>query len=135
MRELLARVRALLRRDELLRQTLLADRGSDATPVAYGPLRLDPAQHLATLDGESLDLTPNEFALLHLLLRHPGRAFGRSYLLDTVWGEDYVSGDRAVDNAVLRLRRKLGDVGEAIETVRGIGYRLRPPSAEPSTRP
>ena len=127
MRELLARVRALLRRAELLRQTLTADRGGDADPVGYGPLRLDPARHLATLDGAALELTPNEFALLHLLLRHPGRAFSRAYLLDAVWGEDYVGGDRAVDNAVLRLRKKLGPTGEAIETVWGVGYRLRPP--------
>ena len=129
MRELLARVRALLRRAELLRQTLTADRAGDAAPVAYGPLRLDPARHLATLDGAPLELTPNEFALLHLLLRHPGRAFSRAYLLDAVWGEDYVGGDRAVDNAVLRLRKKLGPTGEAIETVWGVGYRLRPPGA------
>jgi len=57
-------------------------------------------------------------------LRNPGRAFSRSYLLDTVWGEDFVAGDRSVDNAVLRLRKKLGDWGAAIETVWGVGYRL-----------
>jgi DNA-binding response OmpR family regulator len=131
MRELIARVRALLRRDELLRQTLAADRGAGTTPVVYGPLRLDPEHHLATLAGEPLDLTPNEFALLALLLRHPGRAFSRAYLLDAVWGDDYVGGDRSVDNAVFRLRRKLGAVGEAIEAVWGVGYRLRQRNAAP----
>ena len=134
MRELVARVRALLRREELLRQTLAADRGPGAAPVAYGPLRLDPERHLATLDGEPLDLTPNEFALLGLLLRHPGRAFSRSYLLDAVWGDDYVGGDRSVDNAVFRLRKKLGPLGEAIEAVWGVGYRLRPSESEPRSR-
>jgi DNA-binding response OmpR family regulator len=129
MRELLARVRALLRRAELLRQTLAADREGADTPVAYGPLRLDPARHQATLDGEALELSPIEFELLHLLLRGPGRAFSRAYLLDTVWGEEYVGGDRAVDNVVLRLRKKLGALGEAIETVWGVGYRLRPPAS------
>lgn len=61
--------------------------------------------------------------LLNLLARNPGRAFSRDYLLDTVWGQDYVEGDRAVDNAVLRVRKKLGAYGEAIETVWGVGYR------------
>jgi DNA-binding response OmpR family regulator len=129
MRELIARVRALLRRDELLRRALQADRDPDTAPVRYGPLQLDPESHLAALDGVPLDLTPNELALLHLLLRNPGRAFSRSYLLDTVWGAEYVTGDRAVDNAIFRLRKKLGPVGEAIESVWGVGYRLR--SREP----
>ena len=125
MRELLARVRALLRRIERVRQILEADRAESVVEVVHGPLRLDPEAYRATLDGETLDLTRTEFGLLHLLLRNPGRVFGRSYLLDTVWGETYVPGDRSVDNAVLRLRRKLGELGEAIETVWGVGYRLR----------
>ncbi len=88
-------------------------------------LRLDPQAHLATLDGEPLDLSRTEFDLLHLLLRNPGRAFSRAYLLDTVWGETYVGGDRSVDNAMLRLRKKLGVLGDDIETVWGVGYRLK----------
>lgn len=131
MRELIARVRALLRRDELLRRALRVDREQDAATVSYGTLCLDPARHLAELAGEPIELTPNEFALLYLLLRNPGRAFSRSYLLDTVWGSDYVTGDRAVDNAVFRLRKKLGPLGEAIESVWGVGYRLK---ARESTR-
>jgi DNA-binding response OmpR family regulator len=86
---------------------------------------LDPDAHTATLDGALLDLSPTEFALLHLLLRSPGRAFSRAYLLDTVWGQSYVGGDRSVDNAVLRLRKKLGALGDEIDTVWGVGYRLR----------
>src|SRR5579871_620907 len=96
--------------------------------VARGPLRLDPAAHSATLAGEPLDLSPTEFALLHLLLRSPGRAFSRAYLYDTVWQETYIGGDRSVDNVVLRLRKKLGPLGDEIETVWSIGYRLRPES-------
>jgi len=126
MRELLARVRALLRRTDLVRQMLEADRKAGTEVVRYGPLALDPVRHIATLDGQKLDLTPTEFRLLHLLMRHPGRAFGRSYLLDTIWGDQFV-GERSVDNAVLRLRKKLGPLGEAIETVWGVGYRLRAP--------
>jgi DNA-binding response OmpR family regulator len=125
MRELMARVRALLRRIERVQQILEADRTKADTALTYGLLSLDPDAYRATLDGELLDLTRTEFELLHLLLRNPGRAFSRSYLLDTVWGETYVTGDRSVDNAILRLRKKLGLLGDAIETVWGVGYRLQ----------
>ena len=84
---------------------------------------LDSAAHRATLNGEELELTPTELALLHLLLRNPGRAFSRTYLLETIWGEPHVSGDRSVDNAVFRLRKKLGPFGQDIEPVWGVGYR------------
>ncbi|MHB0875399.1 MAG: response regulator transcription factor [Anaerolineae bacterium] len=126
MRELLARVRALLRRSELLQQTRSSDREGDAAPLAYGDLEVQPAYYIATIAGKQLDLSRTEFGLLRLLLANPGRAFSRAYLLDTIWGETYFGGDRSVDNAVLRLRRKLGPVGDAIETVWGVGYRLRP---------
>ncbi len=126
MREFVARVRALLRRAELVQQILTADHAHADAPLTYNLLSLDPQSHLATLDGVPLELSPTEFTLLHLLLRSPGRAFSRAYLLDTVWGESYIGGDRSVDNTVLRLRKKLGPLGEAIETVWGIGYRLRP---------
>jgi DNA-binding response OmpR family regulator len=125
MRELVARVRAMLRRVEYIAQTVQADRYHDAQPVNCGALMLDPADHWVTLDGELLDLSRTEFALLHLLLRNPGRAFSRAYLMETVWEEPYVGSDRSVDNAMARLRKKLGDWGEMIETVWGVGYRLR----------
>lgn len=131
MRELVARVRALLRREERLRQTLAADQSMATVPVSHGSLQLDPQRHQATLDGEDLDLSPNEFALLGLLLRNPGRAFSRGYLLDAVWGDDYAGSDRSVDNAVFRLRKKLGPLGDAIEAIWGVGYRLRPGDPEP----
>lgn len=126
MRELVARVRAMLRRIEMVQQIVRADRDHSNNMLTYGSLRLDPEAHAAKLDHILLDLSPTEFALIHLLLRSPGRAFSRTYLLDTVWGESYVGGDRSVDNTVLRLRKKLGPLGEAIETVWGVGYRLRP---------
>jgi DNA-binding response OmpR family regulator len=93
--------------------------------LRYETLALDPAGYQATLGGAPLSLTRTEFDLLHLLLRNPGRAFNRTYLLNTIWGEDYVLSDRSVDNTILRLRKKLGPLGEAIETVWGVGYRLR----------
>jgi DNA-binding response OmpR family regulator len=125
MRELIARVRALLRRAELVQQILNADHNGVDGALMHGQLFLDPQAHLATLQGVLLDLSPTEFALLQLLLRSPGRAFSRAYLLDTVWGQTYVGGNRSVDNTVLRLRKKLGSLGENIETVWGVGYRLR----------
>ncbi|MBV9230480.1 MAG: response regulator transcription factor [Chloroflexi bacterium] len=125
MREFIARVRALLRRAEQVQQILSADQTRAEDMLSHGSLALDPQAHRVMLDNEPLDLSPTEFELLHLLMRSPGRAFSRTYLLDTVWGESYVGGDRSVDNSVLRLRKKLGTVGEDIETVWGIGYRLR----------
>lgn len=134
VRELIARVRALLRRNELIRQTLAADRSDANNMLVRGPLKLDPQTHIATLDSIELDLSPTEFSLLQLLLRSPGRAFSRAYLIETIWSETYVGGDRSVDNVVLRLRKKLGSVGDAIETVWGVGYRLRPASSSAPVR-
>jgi len=125
MRELIARVHALLRRVDQIQKLLQADRADHETSIESGGLRLDPIGHAATLNGESIDLSRTEFDLLQLLLRNPGRAFSRAYLLDTVWGETYVGGDRSVDNAMLRLRKKLGPIGDRIETVWGVGYRLK----------
>lgn len=126
MRELVARVRALLRRAARVQQILKEDRRTGQAPLRYAGVTLEPDTYLAALDGAPLELTRTEFELLHFLLRHPGRVFSRAYLLDAVWGEYYVARDRSVDNAILRLRKKLGDRGEAIETVWGVGYRLVP---------
>jgi DNA-binding response OmpR family regulator len=126
MRELIARVHALLRRAELFRKMLVADRAINNNEVLrYGSLVLVVAAHQATINEESLELSRSEFALLALLLRNPGRVFSRSYLLETIWNESYTGGDRSIDNIVLRLRKKLGEVGDAIETIWGVGYRLR----------
>ncbi|GHO50241.1 response regulator transcription factor [Ktedonospora formicarum] len=125
MRELVARVRALLRRAELIRLTIHNDRRAASEELTLGNLRLDPQRHEARLDNALLDLSPTEFALLQLLLRSPGRAFSRAYLIETLWSGTYIGGDRSVDNVVLRLRKKLGKLGDSIETVWGIGYRLR----------
>jgi DNA-binding response OmpR family regulator len=131
MRELVARVRALLRRIENVQSILASDRDTGQASIDCGPLRLEPAAYQAQLDGALLDLSRSEFELLCLLARHPGRTFNRSYLQETVWGASYLPGDRLVDNAILRLRKKLGAWGEAIETVWGIGYRLNRPKSEP----
>ena len=122
IRELLARVRAILRRVELLRAA--GTREASPSTLAAGPLRVDLEQHLVSVDGRPVELTPKEFDLLALLIRHPGRAFGRDYLLEKVWGYESGGFDRTVDTHVLRLRKKLGQVGEWIETVWGVGYRF-----------
>jgi DNA-binding response OmpR family regulator len=124
MRELIARVRALLRRIEHVEQIVAADRQRQTESLNYRGLYLNPETFQVSLDGNPIDLTRTEFDLLHLFVSNPGRVFSRAYLLDTVWGENYIPGDRSVDNAILRLRKKLGPLGEAVETVWGVGYRL-----------
>jgi DNA-binding response OmpR family regulator len=102
---------------------------AETPPVlAAGSLTVDLGQHAATIGGQPVDLTPKEFDLLALLLRNPGRAFSRDYLIEKVWGYDAAGSDRTIDTHVLRLRKKLGQVGDRIETVWGIGYRFK---AEP----
>jgi DNA-binding response OmpR family regulator len=121
--ELAARVASLLRRVALDSAAATAD---SSQPVAFGPLVLDPVGHRATLAGSALDLSRREMDLLELLLQHPGRTFSREFLLERLWGSDFDGLDRAVDTQMVRLRRKLGDLGACIETVWGIGYRFRP---------
>jgi len=125
IRELLARVRALIRRVEIVRTTIISDRESHSQPLRYGDLTLDPGAYSVSLNAEAVELSKTEFELLHLFLRNQGRAFSRAYLLETIWEVREVPGDRSVDNAILRLRRKLGATGAAIETVWGVGYRLK----------
>ena len=135
IRELMARVRALLRRVELdsLGTPAPADAASPAAQSAAdiapgiiirGPLRVNQEGHSATLDGADLDLTPKEFDLLVLLSGHPGRAFSREFLLTNIWGYAYDGFDRTVDTHIVRLRKKLGPLGEKIVTVWGVGYRF-----------
>lgn len=124
-RELLARVHALLRRMDLIHQTIQQDRQPVQSILAYGAIHLDPDTRLVALNESELDLTRLEFDLLALFMGNPGRVFSRAYLIETVWDEAYLPGDRSVDNAILRLRNKLDMMGDAIETVWGVGYRLR----------
>jgi two-component system response regulator RegX3 len=122
-REVVARVRAVLRR-------FRGDRQPSEEPALEGPagLRVDPRTRRAALGKTELALSRTEFNLLAAFLRAPGRVFERSQLLDAVWGSDVVVGDRTVDVHVKALRRKLTEAGgdpKLLETVRGVGYRLR----------
>lgn len=135
MRELLARVRAMLRRVALdtrlpaspVAATTIPEAASVLPPVALitrGPLVVNPADHTVLLDGAPLDLTPKEFDMLALFAAHPGRAFSREFLVEHLWGYTYDGADRTVDSHVVRLRKKLGALGEKIVTVWGVGYRF-----------
>lgn len=118
-RLLVARVRAVLRR-AAIHPTETAE---DFSQV--GPLVIDRAKHDVRVEDEPISLTPTEFAILELLASHPGRVFARSEIAETVHGEPFVTTDRAVDVHIASLRRKLGSAGQLIETVRGVGYRIR----------
>ena len=114
-RELVARVKALLRRTKP---------SGPGRALEAGLLRVDLEAHEATCAGVRLDLTPREFDLLAFLARHPGRALSRDELLRKVWGYDYVGETRTVDVHVRRLRAKLGEHHGVIDTVLGAGYKL-----------
>jgi len=125
MRELTARVRAILRRVEMMRA---ASAPSREEVLTLAGLHLDPATREATLGEQPLELTPKEFALLYLLVRHPGRVFSRAYLLDEIWGYSSEAYDRTVDTHVYRLRQKLGtesEIAARIVAVRGVGYKFQ----------
>jgi DNA-binding response OmpR family regulator len=124
MPELLARARALLRRVELMRRPTEGATGGEHTVIA-GKLRIDLDGRVAAIGDEPLDLTPKEFELLTVLAGHRGRAYSREYLLQTIWGSEYIGFDRTVDSHVVRLRKKLGPLGDCITTVWGIGYKWR----------
>jgi DNA-binding response OmpR family regulator len=96
--------------------------------VKIGAMCIDLAGHEVTVDGRRVDLTHQEFALLKFLSQNRGRVFSREQLLSRVWGVNYYGGSRTVDIHVRRLRMKLGTVAEPIETVRGVGYKMRPPA-------
>ena len=129
MRELLARVRAMLRRVDLETRRQHPGEPGQAAAVIVGGLTVDPDSHTAVLDGTALKLTPKEFQLLHLFVSNPGRAFSREFLLERVWETQFDGYDRAVDTHITRLRRKLGVLGDSIVTVWGVGYRFNRPPA------
>lgn len=124
-RELVLRCQAILRR---MRETTGSAGGR---VLKAGPLRMDLASHLASLDGEELSLTPTEFRLLEALLKRRGRTQSRRQLLEKAWDVEADVSDRiqtrTVDMHIRRLRSKLGDKGDWIETVRGFGYRISVP--------
>jgi len=114
--ELVARVRALLRRAEF--------HPVSSGPITYGEIAVDPERHTVLLNGQSVTLTAKEFLLLCYLLDHRGRVLSRDLLLTDVWGYRYTGGTRTVDVHVRRLREKLPSLGNALVTVKQFGYKL-----------
>ena len=117
-RELIARIRAVLRRGRMREQD--PDRG-----IVRGPLTIDPVKHRIDIEGRRLPFTPTEFRLLHFLASSPGRVFTRTQLVDRAIGDRAVVIDRNIDVHVRAVRKKLGSHRDLIETVRGIGYSFR----------
>ncbi len=123
-RELVARVRAILRRG---RNAAGDDIPPDEPALVFPRLRLDTAAHRVWKDGREIELTPIEYDLLHTLARHAGHVLSREQLIEHVWGYDYYGDDRVIDTHIRRLRRKIEDDPAApavIVTVRGAGYRF-----------
>jgi DNA-binding response OmpR family regulator len=124
MEELLARVRALTRRQRSSQPSEL---------LRVGDLVINPATYEAWVGDRFLELTAKEFAVLELFMRHPGQILTRATILDRVWDESFEGESNVVDVTIARLRRKMGDTEPAsrIQTVRGLGYRLRSQPAPP----
>lgn len=125
MRELVARVRAMLRRRDLIEQTIVTDHAASGRAIKAGILHIEPDSQTVRMNESVIDLTRTEFSLLYLLASNAGRVFSRAYLVDTIWGANYVDGDRSVDNTILRLRKKLKASSDCIEAVWGVGYRWK----------
>ena len=115
MMELVSRVRALLRRTEPEQRADTCD---------AGPIHVDLNRHMVTVDGNAVTLTFKEFELLCYLMENKGMVLTRDQLLSKIWGYDFDGETRTVDVHVRTLRQKLGECGELIETVRGVGYRI-----------
>lgn len=142
-RELVARVRATLRRLEDLQQLDRLKRehsgeasdshretSKQAPPLQHGPLRLDPLRHECHVEAQEIVLTVSEFSLLAALMKSPTHVLSRSQLVERAYGEAHFLSDRTVDSHVRRIRKKLKSAGfEGIETVYGVGFRLMDPDA------
>jgi DNA-binding response OmpR family regulator len=126
-RALVARVKAILRRTDAT--------AKGGRPIQVGDLRIDPRRREAIVGERRLDLRAREFDLLAALARDPGVVLSRDTLLEDVWGTDFPGETRTVDVHVAEVRKKLGEDGPQIETLRGIGYRLVPPPRTAATPP
>lgn len=115
MMEMVSRVKAVLRR---------ANHTSVCPVLSYKTIELNEASHRVSVDGKTIDLTVKEYELLRLFLKNPGVAFTRENLLSSIWESEFQGETRTVDVHIASLRTKLGAAGEAIKTVRGVGYRL-----------
>ena len=114
--EMVSRVKAVLRRcekKEKVQQT-----------SSFGSIVMDKERHVVTVCGEKVELTLKEYYLLKLFMDNPRKVFSREHIMDAVWGESYVGESRTVDMHIKTLRHKLGAMGDAIVTIRGVGYKM-----------
>lgn len=134
MLEMVARVRAMLRRNRTVSEANGADPGaggrSDEKKINVGGIVIYPGAHKVSSNGKNVILTVKEYEILKLLAERPGMVFSREQILSNVWGIDYFGETRTVDVHVGALRGKLGECGSYIETVRGVGYRFEVPEAD-----
>lgn len=114
MMEMVSRVRAVMRRSAQ----------EEVPAIQLGDLYLNPSAHVVMVKGEAVDLTYKEFEMLYMLMSNPGRVFTRQQFLTCIWDQDYDGETRTVDVHIRNLRQKLGDCGNYINTVRGVGYRM-----------
>jgi two-component system phosphate regulon response regulator PhoB len=119
-RVMLARIQAVLRRKQRERDASSVPE----KPVRFRELAIDPKRHRVTIGDKNVDLTVTEFRIVYFLARHAGWVFTRYQIVEAVRGNDYHVTDRSVDVVIFGLRKKLGELGKYIETVRGIGYRF-----------
>lgn len=142
LRELLARVGAMLRRTRMISNEVSAvpadglpsSPGANSTQaLVIGDLQIDPAKHTVVRSGQVLEINPRQFDLLHFLASHPEQVFSREVLLDRVWGYEFAGGTRTVDVHVRWLREKLERdpaKPQIIQTVHGVGYKFSPRSPD-----
>ena len=119
--ELLSRVRALARRSVNTEKNTIE---KDHNTLEYQHIRVDPVSHIVMVHGEEVVLTRKEFQLLYDLLENQGRVLTRDQIMERVWGFDYGGATRTVDIHINTLRKKIGDDGNIIQTVRGVGYKI-----------
>ncbi|MCL5123822.1 MAG: response regulator [Deltaproteobacteria bacterium] len=117
-RVLLARIKAILRRGQ-------SDAVDDKSVIKAHDLIINPSRHEVRVKDSLVNLTATEFSILHFLAKRPGWVFSREQIIDSVKGTDYPVTDRSVDVQIVGLRKKLGETGDIIETVRGVGYRFK----------
>ena len=116
---LLARIEAVLRRSKL------ENSAESTSAIKHAGLEVNPGRVEVVIDGKNVDLTQSEFKILHFLLQRPGWVFTRGQIVEAIRGENYAVTDRTIDFQMVGLRKKLGQYGDYIETVRGVGYRFK----------
>ncbi len=115
-KELAARVKAIFRRERKEKESDL---------LIIGSVRIDPGRHEVYVEGNRIDLTATEFRLLQILAERKGRVFSRDYLLDLLWGNEKIVVDRTIDVHITHLRDKMGNSGNMIKNIRGVGYKIQ----------